>query len=129
MTLIFHEIFSGNYANESFKYLLVPYLPTTEPYHLFGLFKLKSLTAVWSSPRRVDLCGLYITQLLDCVLDLTLVGLQINDEHECVVLLNLLHCALRVKGANKQPHGKNTASCADEHTHLTMVRNWSMRGA
>ena len=39
----------------------------------------------------IDLRSLNIVQLLYGVLDLTLVGLDVNDEHQGVVLLNLLH--------------------------------------
>lgn len=39
----------------------------------------------------VDLRGLNIIQLLHRILDLTLVRLDINNEHKGVVLLNLLH--------------------------------------
>lgn len=45
----------------------------------------------------VDLCGLDIIQLLDGVLDLTLVGLDIHDEDQGVVFLNLLHGRFRVQ--------------------------------
>ena len=46
---------------------------------------------------RVDLGGLHVPQLLDGVLDLTLVRTNVDDEDESVVLLNLLHRALRVQ--------------------------------
>ena len=45
----------------------------------------------------VNLRGLNIVQLLNSILDLTLVRLDVNDENESVVLLNLLHRRLRVK--------------------------------
>ena len=45
----------------------------------------------------VDLDGVNIVQLLQSSLDLTLVGLDIDDEDEGVVLLDLLHGALGVK--------------------------------
>jgi hypothetical protein len=45
----------------------------------------------------VDLDSIDIVKLLQCLLDLSLVCLDINDEHQSVVLLNLLHGALRVE--------------------------------
>jgi hypothetical protein len=45
----------------------------------------------------VDLDGIDIIELLQRFLDLSLVGLDINDEDEGVVLLNLLHGALSVE--------------------------------
>merc|ERR1712093_560732 len=45
----------------------------------------------------VDLDGVNIVELLQSLLDLTLVGTDIDDEDESVVLLNLLHGALGVE--------------------------------
>ena len=45
----------------------------------------------------VDLDGVNIVELLQSLLDLTLVGTDIDDEDESVVLLNLLHGALSVE--------------------------------
>jgi hypothetical protein len=45
----------------------------------------------------VDLDGINVIELLQCLLDLSLVGLDIDDENESVVLLNLLHGALGVE--------------------------------
>lgn len=45
----------------------------------------------------VDLDGINIVKLLQCLLDLSLVGLDINNEHKGVVLLDLLHGALGVE--------------------------------
>ena len=39
----------------------------------------------------VDLDGLDVVQLLDGILDLALVGLDVNNENKCVVVLNLFH--------------------------------------
>lgn len=47
--------------------------------------------------QRINLDGVHIVQLLQRRLDLPLVGLDVNDEDERVVLLNLLHRALRVE--------------------------------
>lgn len=47
--------------------------------------------------KRVDLDGVNIVQLLQGLLDLALVGLDIDDEDQGVVLLNLLHGALGVQ--------------------------------
>jgi len=47
---------------------------------------------------RVDFVCVDIIQLLDCLLDLVLVRLDIHNKHERIVLLNFLHCTLRVQG-------------------------------
>lgn len=46
----------------------------------------------------VDLDGVNIVQLLKSHLDLALVGLDVDDEDQGVVLLDLLHGALGVQG-------------------------------
>ena len=46
----------------------------------------------------VDFGDIDVVQLLDGVLDLVLVGLDVNDEHQCVVVLDLLHGRLRRQG-------------------------------
>jgi hypothetical protein len=45
----------------------------------------------------VDLDSVYIVELLQCLLDLSLVGLDVDDEDQGVVLLNLLHGTLSVE--------------------------------
>jgi hypothetical protein len=45
----------------------------------------------------VDLLGVNVVQLLQGTLDLGLVGLDVDDEDESVVLLNLLHGRLGVE--------------------------------
>lgn len=45
----------------------------------------------------VDLERIDVVQLLDGVLDLALVGEDINNKHKGVVLLDLLHCRLGVQ--------------------------------
>jgi hypothetical protein len=45
----------------------------------------------------VDLDAVNIVELLDSILDLSLVGLDVDNENQGVVLLNLLHGALGVK--------------------------------
>jgi len=45
----------------------------------------------------VDLCGIDIIKLLDSILNLPLIGLDVNQEDKCVVLLNLFHGGLRVQ--------------------------------
>lgn len=47
--------------------------------------------------KSVDLLGINVVELLEGTLDLSLVGLDINDEDESVVLLNLLHGTLSVE--------------------------------
>ena len=49
------------------------------------------------SDEGVDLCGLDIIQLFDGLSDLTLIGLDIDNKHEGIVFLNLLHRTLRVE--------------------------------
>lgn len=46
----------------------------------------------------VDLDCVHVVELLQRLLDLPLVRSDIHDEHQCVVLLNLLHRALGVEG-------------------------------
>lgn len=48
----------------------------------------------------VDLDAVNVVQLLERILDVPLVGLDVNDEDERVVLLNLLHGALGVERVN-----------------------------
>ena len=43
----------------------------------------------------VDLCHVYIIELFYSLLDLQLIGTQVHNEHQCVVVLNLLHGRLR----------------------------------
>lgn len=57
----------------------------------------ESLLGAIGSDKSVDLDGIDIVQLLQCLLDLSLVGLDVNDEYQGVVLLDLLHCALGVE--------------------------------
>jgi hypothetical protein len=45
----------------------------------------------------VDLDGINIIELLQSLLDLSLVGLDVHDEYQGVVLLNLLHGTLSVE--------------------------------
>ena len=49
------------------------------------------------SDQGVDLHCVDIIQFLQCLLDLSLVGLDIHDEYQCVVLLDLLHGTLGVE--------------------------------
>lgn len=48
----------------------------------------------------VDLEGINVVELLEGLLDLGLVGLDVDDEDEGVVLLHLLHGALGVQGVH-----------------------------
>lgn len=57
----------------------------------------ESLLGAIGSDKSVDLDGVDVVQLLQCLLDLSLVGLDVNDENQGVVLLDLLHCALGVE--------------------------------
>lgn len=47
--------------------------------------------------KRVQLDNLHVVQLLQRLLDLPLVRLGVDDEDQCVVLLNLLHRTLGVE--------------------------------
>jgi hypothetical protein len=65
----------------------------------FGEKKKFSACVFWSVPDEgVDLDGVNVVQLLKSSLDLSLVRLDVHDEHQGVVLLDLLHGALRVQG-------------------------------
>lgn len=75
----------------------------------------------------VDLRGLDVVQLLDGILDLTLIRLDINDEDQGVVLLNLLHRRLRVQRSSFSVN--QTFLRTKLTTHETIVLNWSIRGA
>jgi hypothetical protein len=66
------------------------------PYHT-------SHDRVNSPDQSPDLEGLDVVQLLDGLLDLPLVALQVDDEHQSVVLLNLLHGGLGVQGVLDGP--------------------------
>lgn len=57
----------------------------------------ESLLRSVRSDKCVDLDSLDVVQLLKSLLDLSLVGLDIDDEDKGVVLLDLLHCALGVE--------------------------------
>ena len=48
----------------------------------------------------VDLDRVNVIKLFQCLLDLPLVGLDVNDEHQSIVLLNLLHCTLSIERVN-----------------------------
>lgn len=48
----------------------------------------------------VELEDVNVVELLEGLLDLSLVGLDVDDEDESVVLLHLLHGALSVEGVN-----------------------------
>jgi hypothetical protein len=54
------------------------------------------LGSIWAD-QGVDLDGVDVVELLESLLDLTLVGLDVDDEDEGVVLLDLLHGALGVE--------------------------------
>ena len=50
------------------------------------------------SDQGVHLGHVDVIQLLDSSLDLVLVGLDVTDEHQCVVVLDLLHGGLSGQG-------------------------------
>lgn len=61
----------------------------------------------------VDLDAVNIVKLLQAGLDLGLVGADVNDEDESVVLLHLLHGALGVQGVNNDAVGIETGLVGD----------------
>ena len=50
-----------------------------------------------SPDQGVNLDSIDIVQLLQCLLDLSLIGLDVNDEDQSVLLFDLLHGALSVQ--------------------------------
>lgn len=61
----------------------------------------------------VDLDAVYVVKLLQAGLDLGLVGADVNDKDEGVVLLHLLHGALGVQGVNNDAVGIETGLVGD----------------
>ena len=59
---------------------------------------------------RVNLNGVDVVQLLEGHLDLALVCLHIDDEHQGVVLLSLLHGTLGVQGVEDDLAGVETGA-------------------
>jgi len=64
-----------------------------------------------SPNQRIDLHTIHIIQLLQRLLDLPLVGLDIADEYQRVILLNFLHRTLRVQWVDD---------------HLVVIETWLM---
>lgn len=62
--------------------------------------------------QRVDLHTIHIIQLFQRLLDLPLVGLDIADEYQRIILLDLLHRTLRVQRVDDD---------------LVMIQTWLMR--
>jgi hypothetical protein len=60
-----------------------------------------SLLLAVRSDQGVDAESIHVVQLLDGFLDLTLVGLDVDEEDESVVVLNLLHGVFRVQRLKK----------------------------
>jgi hypothetical protein len=61
----------------------------------------ENLTIVKNIPyQRIDLDAIHVVELLQRLLNLSLIGLDIADKYERVVLLDLLHRALRVQRVN-----------------------------
>jgi hypothetical protein len=86
-----------------------------------GLSNISTCTGGSGTPRgfifipdeSVDLDGLDVVQLLEGLLDLTLVRLDIHDENQGVVLLDLLHGALGVEGVQDDLVGVEARSMGD----------------
>ena len=68
------------------------------------------LGTVWAD-QGVDLDGVDVVELLESLLDLALVGLEVDNEDKGVVLLNLLHGTLGVEWVND---------------HLVLIKTWRM---
>lgn len=66
--------------------------------------------------KSVDLDGVNVVQLLQSLLDLALVGLDVDDEDEGVVLLNLLHGALGVQRVEDDLGGIELGSTGNRDT-------------
>lgn len=66
--------------------------------------------------KSVDLDGVNIVQLLKSLLDLALVGLDVDDEDEGVVLLDLLHGALSVQGVQNNLVEVQSGAVVDRDT-------------
>ncbi len=64
----------------------------------------------------VDLDGVNVVQLLQSLLDLALVGLDVDDEDEGVVLLDLLHGTLGVEGVQDDVVGIHAGFTGDRDT-------------
>lgn len=73
-------------------------------------------TAGYIPDEGVDLDGVNVIQLLQSLLDLALVGLDIDDEDEGVVLLDLLHGALGVEGVQDDVVGIHAGVTGDGDT-------------
>jgi hypothetical protein len=65
--------------------------------------------------KSVDLDGVNIVQLLKSLLDLALVGLDVDNEDEGVVLLNLLHGGLGVQGVQNNLVEVQSGAVVDRH--------------
>lgn len=48
--------------------------------------------------KSIDFLGLDVIHFLDCILDLSLVSTNVNDENKGVVIFNLLHCRFSGEG-------------------------------
>ena len=72
----------------------------------------ESLLRTVRSDESVDLHTIHIVELLQSLLDLSLVRLDIHNEYQCVVLLDLLHRRLSVERVND---------------HLVVVESGNMR--
>ena len=66
----------------------------------------------------VDLDGVNIVELLEGSLNLTLVGLDVDDEDEGVVFLDLLHGALGVQGVENNLVGVKCGLAGNRHARV-----------
>jgi hypothetical protein len=66
-----------------------------------------------------NLQSLDVVQLLDGLLDLPLVALQVDDEHQRVVLLDLLHGGLGVQGVLDGPELVHPRQVVDRFTRVS----------
>lgn len=66
----------------------------------------------------VNLGSIHIVQLLHSVFNLTLIRLQVHNEHKGIILLNLLHRALRVERVNDGPEGVHSRCMGNGFTRV-----------
>ena len=70
---------------------------------------------------RVHLGSFHIVSLLESLLDLALVGLTVNNKHERVDVLNLLHGALRVQREQESLAGVRALQVRSTLTRVSRV--------
>ena len=69
----------------------------------------------------VDLDGIDIVEFLQSLLDLSLVGLDVDDEYKSIVLLNLLHSTFRIQRMNECSIGVHSWCVWNRFTRVLWV--------